>query len=315
MRTNSRPLQKISAMRKSTQNASEATAAAVSEASSVAKDKPAKRKFKPAPSEEKAERRGIQSVEIGFTVLDAIRKAGGPISLSKIAEVTGLAVANTHYYMVSFQRVGLVQQDSDTGHYGLGTYALKLGVAALEQFDVYKLARPAMADISSRTGHTVFLGVWGNKGPTIVYRVAGGRSLPLLELRVGSVLPLLTSALGRNFLAHLPSTMTEAMVKEELAVYAPAIASSSKSDVPRTLGEVVDMCKRIKMQGYSQSRDSLLPNFTALSAPVFDLSGAIIAAMTVMGPTHLLKDQSEVEVLTLLRHYAVEISQTAGIYG
>lgn len=188
-------------------------------------------------------------------------------------------------------------------------------MAALEQFDVYKLARPAMADISSRTGHTVFLGVWGNKGPTIVYRVAGGRSLPLLELRVGSVLPLLTSALGRNFLAHLPGAMTERMVKEELSVHAPAVAPTSKTDVPQTVEAVIDMCQRIRKQGYSRSKDSLLPNFTALSAPVFDLSGTIIAALTVMGPSHLLKDQAEAEVLGLLRRHAVEISQTAGIYG
>ncbi|MDP9968961.1 DNA-binding IclR family transcriptional regulator [Variovorax paradoxus] len=302
-------------MRKRTENDTQATLAGSSRPLSTEKETGFKGKVKATPGAEKAEPRGIQSVEIGFTVLDAIRQAGEPISLSKIAELAGLAVANTHYYLVSFKRVGLVQQDSDTGHYGLGTYALKLGVAALEQFDVYKLARPAMADISSRTGHTVFLGVWGNKGPTIVYRIAGGRSLPLLELRVGSVLPLLTSALGRNFLAHLPSSMTESMVKEELSVHAPALASYAKSEVPQTLEEVVDMSRRVKKQGYSRSKDSLLPNFTALSAPVFDLSGTIIAALTVMGPSHLLKDKAEVEVLALLRHYAVEISQTAGIYG
>ena len=309
------PLVNPNSMRTSTKNPTQVTTTSASGLHKAEVKNESKSKVKAAPSAEKSERRGIQSVEIGFTVLDAIRRAGEPISLSKIAELAGLAAANTHYYLVSFQRVGLVQQDSDTGHYGLGTYALKLGVAALEQFDVYKLARPAMADISSRTGHTVFLGVWGNKGPTIVYRVAGGRSLPLLELRVGSVLPLLTSALGRNFLAHLPSSVTESMVKEELSVHAPALAPTSKIEVPQTLDEVVDMCQRIRKQGYSRSKDSLLPNFTALSAPVFDLSGTIIAALTVMGPSHLLKDQAEDEVLRLLRHHAVEISQTAGIYG
>ena len=263
---------------------------------------------------DKAERRGIQSIETGFAILDAIRQAPGPLPLSRIAELAGLAVANTHYYLVSFQRVNLVQQDSDTGHYGLGTYALKLGVAALEQFDVYKLARPAMVDISTRSGHTVFLGVWGNKGPTIVYRVEGPRSLPLLELRVGSVLPLLTSALGRNFLAHLPRVVSEEMLRSELSSHAPA-AAALQTDVPQTMQEVAKLTESIRTQGFSRCKDTLLPNFTSLSAPIFDLSGSIIAGLTLMGPTHLLNASAEGEVLDLLRRHAREISQTAGLYG
>ena len=157
-------------------------------------------------------RRGIQSIEVGFGILDALRVAGGPIPLRQIAERTGLAVANVHYYLVSFQAVGVVRQEPDTGFYGLGPYALRLGMAALEQFDVFTAARPVMADLASTVGHTIFLGVWGNRGPTIVYRIESGRGRPILELRVGTVLPLLSSALGRNFLAHLPDALTRELV-------------------------------------------------------------------------------------------------------
>ncbi|AZY49179.1 IclR family transcriptional regulator [Bordetella avium] len=277
-------------------------------------DQAAKPAYKAAPADaaKKAAQRGIQSVETGFKILDVLMRAGSALPLSRIAEESALTVANTHYYLVSFQRVGIVQQEPDTGHYGLGTYALKLGVAALEQFDVYKLARPAMMDISARSGHTVFLGVWGNKGPTIVNRVEGGKSQPLLELRVGSVLPLLSSALGRNFAAHLPAALIADLVRDELALREP-LADPSRNDVPNTEAEVEDMLARIRAQGFSRCRNTLLPNFTSLSAPVFDLSGTIIAALTVMGPTHLM--QTEQQTLDLLKHHAAEISQTAGLYG
>ena len=161
-----------------------------------------------------AARRGIQSIEVGFRILDLIRKTGRPLPLKEIADACELTVPNVHYYLVSFQKVGVVQQHADTGHYGLGPYALRLGLAALEQFDVFTTARPIMAEVAAVTGHTVFLGVWGNKGPTIVYRVEGSRSRPLLELRVGSVMPLLSSALGRNFLAHLPDTLTRDLLAQ-----------------------------------------------------------------------------------------------------
>ncbi|MGA7814350.1 IclR family transcriptional regulator, partial [Caballeronia sp.] len=114
-------------------------------------------------------RRGIQSIEIGFGIIDVLCKATGPLPLRTIAARCDLPVANVHNYLVSFQRVGLVVQESDSAFYGLGSYAMKLGIAALQQFDVHKVARPIMAEIGAETGFTVFLGVWGNKGPTIVY--------------------------------------------------------------------------------------------------------------------------------------------------
>lgn len=267
------------------------------------------------PAAAKANQRGIQSVETGFAILDVLLRAGTPLPLSRIAEQAQLTVANTHYYLVSFQRVGVVQQDNDTGHYGLGSYALKLGVAALEQFDVYKLARPAMVDISAQTGHTVFLGLWGNKGPTIVYRIEGGRSKPLLELRVGSVLPLLSSALGRNFLAHLPSTVTSSMVEEELAWQQPSGSPDSASATPRSAQEIEAMIGQVREAGYSRCQDVLLPNFTSLSAPIFDLSGGMIAAITVMGPSVLLNQEAELGISQLLKQHAKDISQSAGLYG
>lgn len=282
---------------------------------------PVKRKGRPkatartaAKTTTKSAQRGIQSVEIGFKILDVLLRAGGPLPLGRIAEQADLAVANAHYYLVSFQRVGVVQQDSDTGHYGLGSYALKLGVAALEQFDVYKLARAAMKAISAESGHTVFLGVWGNKGPTIVNRVEGGKSQPLLELRVGSVLPLLSSALGRNFLAHLPPAATHQAVQDELQLQAP-LAHPPGAQLPHTQEDVQAMAADIRAQGYSRCQHTLLPHFTSLSVPIFDLSGSIIAALTVMGPSHLLDVESERRVLGLLKRYAGEISQVGGVYG
>lgn len=74
--------------------------------------------------------------------------------------------------------------------------------------------------ISAELGHTVFLGVWGNESLIIVNRVESGKNQPLLELSVGSVLPLLSSALGRNFLNHVPPPPDQP-VQDELQLQAP----------------------------------------------------------------------------------------------
>lgn len=268
-----------------------------------------------APHKEAAaqsKRRGIQSIEIGFRILDVLRTAGRPMPLRQIAEGAGMAVANVHYYLVSFQAVGVIRQEADSGHYGLGPYALKLGMAALEQFDVFTAARPVMAELAATVGHTVFLGVWGNRGPTIVYRIEGGASRPILELRVGSVLPLLNSALGRNFLAHLPRTITGELLKQELKINLDDKHPPSHSDLPQSAADIEKMLASVKENGLSRCRDALLPHFTSLSAPVFDHLGEMIAAITVMGPMGILDDDLQGTTAKTLKARALQISNDAG---
>ena len=267
----------------------------------------------PAPTQKT--RRGIQSIEIGFGILDVLCKADGPLPLRVIAERSGLSVANVHYYLVSFQHVGVVLQEVDTGFYGLGSYALKLGVAALQQFDIYKVARPMMSHLAATLGYTVFLGVWGNHGPTIVYRVEGSKSSPLLELRIGSVLPLLSSALGRNFLSFLPDRITHEMVERELAMIEGNASIQYARDIPKSIEEVRELKARVQQKGLSNCKDALLPHFTSLSAPIFDQAGAIVAGITIMGPSSLLDPNAETEVIPVLLKCGADVSAAAGWYG
>ncbi len=259
-------------------------------------------------------RRGIQSIEVGFRILDVMRKTGRPVPLKEIADACALAVANVHYYLVSFQKVGVVLQQADTGYYGLGPYALRLGMAALEQFDVFTSARPVMAELAALTGQTVFLGVWGNKGPTIVYRVEGAGSRALLELRVGSVLPLLSSALGRNFLAHLPECRTRDLLEEEMSVQASQERAAMTGLPLKTYSpeDVQALREEVLRHHISRCRDVLLPRFTSLSAPIFDMMGEMTAAITLMGPVGVLDDDLQSETARLIIDKAATISATAG---
>jgi len=263
-------------------------------------------------AESRQRRRGIQSIEIGFRILDFLRKAQRPVPLKSIAAGTGMAAANVHYYLVSFQSVGVVRQEIDTACYALGAYAMKLGIAALEQFDVFTAARPVMAELAATVGHTVFLGVWGNRGPTIVYRMEGGDNRPLLELRIGGVLPLLRSALGRNFLAHLPRDLTRELLDQELADEKIGGLVKRKAGVPRTVNEVETMCAQIRKGGISWCRHSLMPHFTSLSAPIFDHTGFMTAAITLTGQVGILDDDLKGLTARTLVDQARRISNAAG---
>lgn len=61
---------------------------------------------------ESKERAGIQSVEVGFSLLQALGQAPGPLMLRDLARAAGMSAAKAHRYLVSFQRLQLVVQDA-----------------------------------------------------------------------------------------------------------------------------------------------------------------------------------------------------------
>ena len=77
--------------------------------------------------------RGVQSIEVGGRLLDALVRAEGPLMLRALAEQAGLTAGQAHAYLLSFRTLGLVEQEAATGLYRLGPYALTLGLARLDR--------------------------------------------------------------------------------------------------------------------------------------------------------------------------------------
>src|SRR3954452_15087613 len=126
--------------------------------------------------------RGIQSIEVGGQLLRALVHHGRPMALKDLARDADMSPAKAHPYMVSFGRLGLVEQDRSSGHYLLGPLALQLGLISLQQADPVHVATPLVAELAQRIGHTIAIAVWGDRGATIV-RIAESPSAVHVNLR------------------------------------------------------------------------------------------------------------------------------------
>ena len=73
--------------------------------------------------------RGIQSIEVGGQLLQALVHHGRPMALKDLAREADMSAAKAHPYMVSFGRIGLVAQDDGSGHYRLGALAEVLALS------------------------------------------------------------------------------------------------------------------------------------------------------------------------------------------
>ena len=59
---------------------------------------------------------GIQSVEVGFALLEALTRAPAAMMLRDLAQEAGMSAAKAHRYLVSYQRLGLVVQPAFAGN-------------------------------------------------------------------------------------------------------------------------------------------------------------------------------------------------------
>jgi DNA-binding IclR family transcriptional regulator len=256
------------------------------------------------------ERAGIQSVEVGFALLDVLARAPGPLMLRDLAAAAGMSAAKAHRYLVSFQRLALVMQDASSTRYDLGPAALKLGLASLSRLDAVKLARERITGLMEQIGHTLALAVWGNHGPTIVHWEESPQAVTV-NLRLGDVMPLLTSATGRCFAAYVPLDPIAGMLQTEIA----RAQKLGRADVPRTMAEVQAMLAEVRERGSARVVDTLLPGIVGFCAPVFDADSHIVLGLVTLGSVATFDPAWGGAVDAPLRAAAAQLSSDLGYAG
>ncbi|WP_298831055.1 IclR family transcriptional regulator [uncultured Piscinibacter sp.] len=218
--------------------------------------------------------RAVQSVEVGGRLLLALADSPGPLGLKDLSARAGLTPSRAHPYLVSYGRLGLVEQDVASGRYALGPAALRIGLACLHQFDPLQAAEPVARELAARTGHAVALAVWGNFGPTVV-RLIEARQPLHVAIRVGSVMSPFDTATGRAFAAAMP--------RERLA---HAVAGPLGELAPRRLveheAELAQIEQDYRRHGLARAVGRPIPGVNAFSAAAFDHEGTAAIVITAL---------------------------------
>jgi DNA-binding IclR family transcriptional regulator len=244
----------------------------------------------PAPEgarESPAARQGIQSVELAMTVLQALEQGLGPMSLTQIATAAGMIPSKAHRYLVSLGRVGLVTQSQRSGLYDLGPAMRRLGIESLRRMDEVGLASEHLPGLRDRTKHAVNLAVWGDHGPVLVRWDYGAYPLPI-NVRVGATLPLLSSSVGRVYLAYLPETITSPVLASQFA--AGDIDPPAADEISRIRAQVLE-------RGVAVTSGGVIPGVTSIAAPVFPAGESVPLVVAIALPSRVA-DGAAIAMLT-----------------
>ena len=245
------------------------------------------------------EQRSIQSIDVGFRLIRVLEEAGAKLPLKTLSARADMPPGKAHLYLVSFMRLGLVVQDPSTGQYGLGPYAIQLGLAALRQINVADVARAPLDALHQRFELPTYLAIWGRMGPFILSKQEAELPTPF-SIRMGFIFPLLSTATGNVFLAHLPPQQTQSLVEAEGRVNPDLLA---QADIIR---------HDVRHAGYAASGGLLFRGFSALSAPIFDHEGSLAGAITILGVSVQIDPRPDSLMVNALISAAREVSRGIG---
>ncbi|RQQ39018.1 IclR family transcriptional regulator [Burkholderia stagnalis] len=254
--------------------------------------------------------RGIQSVEVGGRLLDALARRRKPLGLSELAAAAELSSAQAHTYLVSLTRLALVKRDAITGNYEPGPLSLRLGLMSIERQPAYRAALPHAARLAEGVGHSVALSVPGATGPTIVRIEHGGYPLHV-NLHVGSVMSLDTTATGRVFRAFGDPAQLAAMAASQAGAGDALAGADGTRPAPDAAARQAEI-DAIRSRGIERSVDLPSPGVSAMCVPALDADGRLQLALTVIGSTGSIDVAWDGPIATALRDAARQATAALG---
>ena len=252
--------------------------------------------------------RAVQSVEVGGRLLLALAAHPTPMGLKDLAARAGLPPSRAHPYLVSYGRLGLVQQDDASGRYALGPAALQLGLTALHQCDPVRIAESAAAALAAETGQAAAVAVWGNFGATIV-RMIDARQPLHVAMRAGSVMSLFGTATGRAFAGVL---RMERILDASRGAALGDTGTGRPADQQALHSQLGGARAELAAHGCTRAVGRPIPGVNAFSAPAFDHDGQAVVVITLLGHQDHVASRWSSPMAAAVKRAAAEVSSRLG---
>jgi IclR family pca regulon transcriptional regulator len=242
----------------------------------------------------------VQSLARGLAVITAFSSERPSMTLTEVAQATGLTRAAARRFLLTLHRLGYVHMNDR--EFSLAPRTLELGYAYLSTTPFWELAAPHMETLVDRLHESCSVSVLDGDEVVYVARVPTKRIMTI-ALSVGSRLPAYATSMGRVLLAALPPDELEGyLARVDLMPLAPRTVTRRE-----TLVELLD---EVRQQGWALVDQELEQGVRSVAAPLTDSRARTIGAINVSAhAARTTLDQLRREFLPALLDTAAAISR------
>lgn len=247
----------------------------------------------------------VRSVERAFSILQLFSKDERSIGLTTVSKRVGLHKSTCFGLLYTLQQLGYVQQDAETGQYGLGLKAFELGQAYIGGLDLRSLSRPLLAQLGEATQETVHLVLLEGLRAIYIDKVEVAHAIGISS-RVGQEVKLHCTAVGKALLAHMAPEDLNEVLSHPLERFTPQTITDRM--------HLVEHLQRIRERGFAVDDHERDIGLRCIGAPIFNARGSVVAGISISAPSSRLSWEKVDEVGPLMRRTAQDISRHLG-YG
>lgn len=244
-----------------------------------------------------------QTLSRALAILDCFDVDNPQLGVREIARRTQISRSTVGRLLGTLQAAGVLSQDPVTRGYMLGSKVLAWSAIYTGGLDIRSKARSAMEELHRDTRETVSLYILDGIERMCVERIESPESLRMTT-RIGERMPIHIEASGKVFLAFVSLELRKQIISQVSKKYMPSVTQSR--------AELLADLERINSQGYALSRGERVAGASCISAPIFDATGKVVAAITLSGPTIRLTDDKVSEHATRVMAAAAQVSQAMG---
>ncbi len=211
----------------------------------------------------------VQSLDRGLAVIRCFSSEHPSLTLSEVAERTGLTRAAARRFLLTLQELGYV--GSSGRQFSLRPRVLALGYAYLSSFSVAQIAQPHLEDLTEELHESCSVSVLDGDDIVYVARASANRIMTI-ALTVGTRLPPYPTSMGRVLLAGLP----EAELDAHLSRARLRKLTEHTVDDPDQLRAIL---ADVRAKGWAAVDQELEAGVRSIAVPIRDSSGRVVAAI------------------------------------
>lgn len=247
----------------------------------------------------KPDRQFVTALARGLEILRCFNANRTELGTMEIASLTGLPQPTVWRLCHTLLRSGYLTPSPSNGKLRIGVGVLGLGYAAVAMLDIGELAMHGMHRLAHDFHVACSLAAPDRTDMLIVKRAHDARSMLVVNLHVGSRLPMATSSVGWAFLAQAPVAVRAALLRE--------LAKRHGHEWPalRTrIDAAIEACHR---RGYALNSRIYHREINAIAVPIASDDGSQVYALNCGGPA------ATITVKKLEKEIAPRLIELAGI--
>ncbi|MDQ0163112.1 DNA-binding IclR family transcriptional regulator [Bacillus alveayuensis] len=245
----------------------------------------------------------LSSIKNALRILKSFTMDEPEKKISDLSSSLGINKSTVSRTMKTLASEGFVYKDPETKKYRLGLSILSLSGVLFSNMDVYRESQPVLNKLVENIGETAHISVLDDLEVVYLQKVECHHPVRFLT-HIGRRNPPYCTSSGKVLLAFSEEEIINNVVAKGLTAFTKNTITNPE--------KLRSHLAKIKEDGYAFSLEELSEGVNSIAAPIYDYTGKVIAALSVVGPKQRIPIHKLKSIAKQVMAASKEVSERMG---